>query len=220
MVHSPGTLLTSPVSSCSARNARTRSRVTRFGCPVSSTRETVSTACADRAISRVARRKVDLDPLKGCSERRPQGLRSPQRATPVVGEPQPQHAQAVTRSFRDCGEIRSIQAQGRTTTPSDWRGQGRLAHDRRDDRRFERCRQREISREAHADHADPRAATLTIGRRCECPQPPDDGARAVSQLGGSRATQTRRIERTISRPVAGAGGVRTATVGTRCTQRR
>jgi len=48
---------------------------------------------------------------------------------------------------------------------------------------FESCCQRETSGEAHPDHADPGTATLAVGRRGECPQPPDDGARAVGQLG-------------------------------------
>jgi hypothetical protein len=135
-----------------------------------------------RDASRVARRRVDLDPLEGCPERRPQRLEPLRRATPVVAEPEPEHAQAVIRSFHDCGEILSIQAQGGTATLPDWRGHVRLAHDGRDDRRFERCRQRETSGEAHPDHPDPGTATLTVGRRCECPQPPDDGARAVGQL--------------------------------------
>jgi len=37
--------------SCSARNARTRSRATRVGCPGSSASETVSTACPDGAVT-------------------------------------------------------------------------------------------------------------------------------------------------------------------------
>jgi hypothetical protein len=135
-----------------------------------------------RDASRVARRRVDLDPLEGCPERRPQRLEPLRRATPVLGEPEPEHAQAVIRSFHDSGEILSIQAQGGTATLPDWRGHVRLAHDGRDDRRFERCRQRETSGEAHPDHPDPGTATLTVGRRCECPQPPDDGARALGQL--------------------------------------
>jgi NADPH:quinone reductase-like Zn-dependent oxidoreductase len=133
--------------------------------------------------SRIARRRVDLDPLEGCPQRRPEGLESLRRATPVVGEPQPEHAQAVSGSFPDGGQILSIQAQGGTATLPDWRGHDRLAHDGRDHRRFERCRQRETPGEAHPDHADPGTATLTVCRRGECPQPPDDGARAVGQLG-------------------------------------
>jgi len=65
-----------------------------------------------RDARRVARRRVDLDPLEGCPRRRPQGLESLRRATPVVGEPEPEHAQVVIRSCRDCGEVLSIQAQG------------------------------------------------------------------------------------------------------------
>jgi len=80
-----------------------------------------------RDASRVTRRRVDLDALEGCPERRPQGLESLARATPVVGEPEPEHAQAVIRSCRDCAEILSIQAQGGTATPPDRRGHGRLA---------------------------------------------------------------------------------------------
>jgi len=86
-----------------------------------------------RDTSRVARRRVDLDTLEGCPERRPQGLESFRWSTPVVGEPEPEHAQVVIPSCPDRGEVLGTQTQGGTATLPDWRGHGRLAHDGRDD---------------------------------------------------------------------------------------
>lgn len=53
-------------SSRSARNARTRLRATRVGRPGSSTRESLNRVRRRPDARRVARRRVDLDPLEGC----------------------------------------------------------------------------------------------------------------------------------------------------------
>ena len=87
-----------------------------------------------RDACRVARRRVDLDPLEGCPERRSEGLESLRRAASVIGEPETEHAQAaLIRSFRDHGQILSIQAEGGTATLPDWRWEDGLAYDGRDD---------------------------------------------------------------------------------------
>ena len=77
-------------------------------------------------LPRLHKENLSARPQSSVSER------IPLRAS-VIGEPETEHAQAVIRSFRDHGQIVSIQAQGGTATLPDWRRDDGLAYDGRDD---------------------------------------------------------------------------------------